>query len=164
MVAAAQQLATALKGNISAGNEMAEALMKVSELFTKIAAAKQAAAVAKEQQNRLRAHPAARRTTHLPRVDAPPPRVDVPFPRVTETPQAYCHVVQIDPYPTMPQPVEQAPTTISHSRSPRVDTQSSAAQPNYISQDEEDNYDPPPATDNTLNHPNHYARSDVRVH
>jgi hypothetical protein len=82
VVAAAQQLATALKGTIPAGNETAEALTKVSELFTKIAAAKQAAAVAKEQQNRLRAHPAARSTTHLPRVDAPPPRVDVPFPRV----------------------------------------------------------------------------------
>jgi hypothetical protein len=40
VVAAAQQLATALKGNIPAGNETAEALMKVSKLFTKIAAAK----------------------------------------------------------------------------------------------------------------------------
>ena len=69
MVAAAQQLATALKGNIPTGNETAEALTKVSELFTKIAAAKQAAAAAKEQRNRLRANPAARVTTHLPRVD-----------------------------------------------------------------------------------------------
>jgi len=86
VVAAAQQLATALKGTIPAGNETAEALTKVSELFTKIAAEKQAAAAAKEQRNRLRAHPAARSTTHLPRVEAPPPRVDVPFPRVTETP------------------------------------------------------------------------------
>ena len=60
VVAAAQQLATALKGNIPAGNETAEALTKVSELFTKIAAAKQAAAAAKEQQYRLRANPAAR--------------------------------------------------------------------------------------------------------
>jgi len=49
VVAAAQQLAKALKGNILAGNETAEALTKVSELFTKIAAAKQAAAAAKEQ-------------------------------------------------------------------------------------------------------------------
>ncbi len=40
VVAAAQQLATALKGNILAGNNTAEALTKVSELFTKIAAAK----------------------------------------------------------------------------------------------------------------------------
>jgi hypothetical protein len=49
VVAAAQQLATALKGNIPTGNETAEALTKMIELFTKIAAAKQAAAVAKEQ-------------------------------------------------------------------------------------------------------------------
>jgi len=144
VVAAAQQLATALKGNIPAGNETAEALTKVSKLFTKIAAAKQAAAAAKEQQNRLRANPAARITTHLPRVDAPPPRVDVPFPRVAETPQADCCVVQIVAYPTMPRPVDQAPATRSHSRSPRVNAQSSAAWPNYISQDKKDDYDPPP--------------------
>jgi hypothetical protein len=165
VVAAAQQLATALKGNIPAGNETAEALTKVSELFTKIAAAKQAAAAAKEQRNRLRANPEARITTHLPRVDAPPPRVEVPFPRVAETPQADCHVVQIVTNPTVPRPVEQAPATHFHSRSLRVDAQSSAARPNYISQDEEDDYDPPPpAMDDTLNHPKHYARSDVRVH
>jgi hypothetical protein len=145
VVAAAQQLATALQGNIPAGNETAEALTKVSKLFTKIAAAKQAAAAAKEQRNRLRATPAARITTHLPRVDAPPPRVDVPFPRVAETPQADCRVVQIVPNPTVPRPVEQAPTTRYHSRSPRVDAQSSAARPNYISQDEDDDYNPPPS-------------------
>jgi hypothetical protein len=39
VVTAAQQLATALQGNIPAGNETAEALKKVSDLFTKIAAA-----------------------------------------------------------------------------------------------------------------------------
>ncbi len=86
MVAAAQQLATALKGNIPAGNETVEALTKVNKLFTKIAVAKQAAAAAKEQRNRLRANPAARITTHLPRVDVPPPRVDVPIPRVDDPP------------------------------------------------------------------------------
>ena len=59
VVAAAQQLATALKGNIPAGNETAEALDKVSELFTKIAAAKHAAAAAKEQRNNIRANPTA---------------------------------------------------------------------------------------------------------
>ena len=86
VVAAAQQLATALKGNIPAGNKMTEALTKVSKLFTKIAAAKQAAAAAKEQRNRLRANPAAQITTHLPRVGVPPPRVDVPTLRVEEPP------------------------------------------------------------------------------
>ena len=144
VVAAAQQLATALKSNIPAGNETAEALKKVSELFTKIAAAKHAAAAAKEQRNRIRAHPTARSTTHLPRVDTPPPRVDVPLPRVTETPQADCRVVQIVANPTVPRPVEQAPATRSQSRSPRFDAQSPAARPNYILQDEEDNNDPPP--------------------
>jgi hypothetical protein len=40
MVAAAQQLTIALQGNIPTGNKTAEALQKVSELFTKIAVAK----------------------------------------------------------------------------------------------------------------------------
>jgi hypothetical protein len=35
MVAAVQQLVTALQGNIPTGNEMAEALTRVSKLFTK---------------------------------------------------------------------------------------------------------------------------------
>jgi hypothetical protein len=81
VVAAAQQLVTALQGNIPAGNETAEALTKVSKLFTKIALAKKEVANAKEQRNRLRANPSAWITTHLPRVAVPPPRVDVPVPR-----------------------------------------------------------------------------------
>jgi hypothetical protein len=36
VIAAAQQLATALKGNIPAGNETAEALTTVSRLFAKL--------------------------------------------------------------------------------------------------------------------------------
>jgi len=56
VVAAAQQLAVALKGNIPTGNEMADALTKVSELFTKIAAHKQAAAMAKAHRNTLRSN------------------------------------------------------------------------------------------------------------
>jgi hypothetical protein len=36
VVAAVQQIVTALQGNIPAGNETAEALTKVSELFTKL--------------------------------------------------------------------------------------------------------------------------------
>jgi hypothetical protein len=59
VVAAAQKLATALKGNIPAGNETAEALKKISKLFTKIAAAKNKTAKTKEQCNRVRATPAA---------------------------------------------------------------------------------------------------------
>lgn len=121
-----------------------EALTKVSKLFTKIAAAKQAAAKANNQRNRLGAHPAARITTHLPRMNVPPPRVAVPIPRVTEPPQADCCVALTAATPTEPRPVEQAPTTRSRSRSSRIDAQHSAAWPNCISQDEEDDDDPPP--------------------
>jgi len=53
VVAAAQQLATALQGNIPAGNETAKALKKVSNIFKKIAAAKQKFAKAKAQRNRV---------------------------------------------------------------------------------------------------------------
>ncbi len=48
VVAAAQQPVTALQGNIPAGNETAEALTKVSKLFTKNALAKKEVAKAKE--------------------------------------------------------------------------------------------------------------------
>ena len=75
VVAAAQQLATALQGNIPAGNETAEALKKVSDLFTKIAMAKNEVAKAKAQRNRVQATPAARQATHLPRVEEPPQKV-----------------------------------------------------------------------------------------
>jgi hypothetical protein len=57
VVVAAQQLVMALQGNIPADNETAEALTKVSELFTKIALAKKEVAKAKEQRNRLQANP-----------------------------------------------------------------------------------------------------------
>jgi hypothetical protein len=40
VVTVAQQLTIALQGNIPTGNKTAEALRKVSELFTKIAMAK----------------------------------------------------------------------------------------------------------------------------
>jgi hypothetical protein len=49
VIAAAQQLTAALKENIPAGNETAEALAKVSVLFTRIAVAKNTAAAAREQ-------------------------------------------------------------------------------------------------------------------
>ncbi len=47
VVKAAQQLTIALLGNIPAGNKTAEAVQKVSKLFTKIA-------IAKMRQQRLR--------------------------------------------------------------------------------------------------------------
>ena len=61
VVAAAQQLATSLKGNIPAGNETAEALTRVSKLFTKIGNAKNERAKAKEQRSKLQANLAARK-------------------------------------------------------------------------------------------------------
>jgi hypothetical protein len=143
MVAAAQQLVMALQGNIPAGNKTAEALTRVSELFTKISSAKKEVAKAREQRNRLRANPLAWITTHLPRVAVPPPRVDVPVPRVTKTTQADCCVAQTVANTSVTQPVVQAPTTGSFSRSPQVDAQPPAARPNYILQDEEDNNPPP---------------------
>jgi hypothetical protein len=131
IVAAAQQLATALKGNIPAGNKMAEALKMVSELFTKKAAAKNKTAKAKKQCNRVRATPAARQTTHLPRVKAL-------IPRVATGPEVVRCVEQIVANPSTPWPIAHAPATCSQSRSPQFDAQSPAARrPNYISQDED---------------------------
>jgi hypothetical protein len=108
VVAAAQQLATAPKGNIPAGNEMAEALKKVSKLFTKIAAAKNEAAKAKEQCNRVRATPAAQKTTYFPRVEAS-------IPRVAAGPEEDHCVEQIVANPSVPRPVAHAPATHSQS-------------------------------------------------
>jgi hypothetical protein len=140
VVAAAQQLAMALKGNIPVGNETAEALKKVSELLIKIARVKQEATKAKEQRNKIRANPTAHITMHLPRVTIPHPRVNVPAPRVDKPPQG--HIVA---NPPMPRPVEQSPATCSQSRSPQFDEQSPMAQPNYISQDKEDANNSPPS-------------------
>jgi hypothetical protein len=53
VVAAAQQLMIALQGNIPAGNELAEALQKVSKLFTKIAMANNEVAKAKANCNKV---------------------------------------------------------------------------------------------------------------
>ena len=92
VVAAAQQLTAALKGNIPLGNETAEALEKVSKLFARITTAKKTAAAAREQRNRIRTHPAARNPTHTPRVAAPPPRVTALEPGVASPPQADCRV------------------------------------------------------------------------
>ncbi len=95
VVAAAQQLTAALKGNIPGGNETMEGLTKVSELFTRIAAMKQEVVAAKAQRNKLQAHPAAWQTPLLPRVAAPAPRVVATVPRA-EVPDADCHVTPND--------------------------------------------------------------------
>ncbi len=59
VVTAAQQLTIALQGSIPAGNKMAEALQKVSKLFTKIAMAKNKAAKTKAKCNKVQATQAA---------------------------------------------------------------------------------------------------------
>ncbi len=147
VVAAAQHLATELQGNIPAGNETAEALKMVSDLFTKIAAAKSEVAKAKAQCNRVHATPTARQTTHLPRVEAPLPRVANPLEadcyvvsRVANSPQEDCCVKEEAPKPSPPQPAAKAIATRSQSRPPPL---SPTGPPNYISQDENDN--PPTA-------------------
>ncbi len=132
VVAAAQQLTTALKGNIPAGNETAEALKKVSVLFTKIAEAKAAVAKAKEQRNRLRTHPDARQAIPLPRVAEQNPRVEMAIPRVEETSKADSRVAQIAANPITPQFTVKFPAMSS-----------SAARLNYISQDKEEDDVPP---------------------
>ncbi len=147
VVAAAQQLITALQGNIPAGNETTEALTKVSELFTKIALAKKEVAKAKGQRNRLQVNPLARITTHLPRVAVPPPRVDVPVPRVTEATQADCCIAQTGVNTTMTCPPVQTLATHS-SQPPGANAWPPLSRPNYILQDKEDN-DPPPERQTT---------------
>jgi hypothetical protein len=141
----------ALQGNIPTGNKTAEALKKVSDLFTKIAAPKIEVAKAKAQRNRVRATPTARQTTHLPRVKAPLPRVTNPseadchvIPRVANSPQEDCRVEEEAPNPSPPRPVAKARATRSQSRPLRL---SPTGRPNYISQDENDN--PPAARRNT---------------
>ncbi len=135
VVAAAQQLTSTLKGNIPMGNETAEALKKVGELFTKIVEVKVNIAKAKEQQNRICTHPDACRAIPLPRVVEQNPRVELSIPRVDKAPKADCCVMQIVANLTTPWFNVQSPMTFSQSRSPRVNAQSSAAQSNYISQD-----------------------------
>jgi hypothetical protein len=142
VVAATQQLVTALQGNIPAGNKTAEALTKVRKLFIKIALAKKEVAKAKEQRNRLQANPSAWITTHLPRVAVPPPRVDVPVPRATKATQTDCCVVQTGMSTTMTRPPVQTLVTRS-SRPPRANARPPLSRPNFISQDKEDNNPPP---------------------
>jgi hypothetical protein len=142
VVAAVQQLTSALKGNIPAENKTAEALKKVGKLFTKIAEAKANVAKAKEQQDRIRTHPNARRAITLPRVAEQNPRVELSIPRVDKAPKADCHIVQIVANLTTPRLGAQSSVTFSQPQSPRLDTQSPAAQSNYISQDKEEDEEP----------------------
>jgi hypothetical protein len=89
VVAVAQQLTIVLQGNIPTGNKTAEALQKVSKLFTKIAMAKNELAKANTMRNRVCTNQAARQAMHIPRVEAQILRVEMPHPRVTELADAY---------------------------------------------------------------------------
>jgi hypothetical protein len=116
---------------------------KVSDLFTKITAAKSEVAKAKAERIRVRATPKAHQTTHLPRVKALLPRVaDLSEadccvnPRVANSPQEDCRVVEEAPNPSTSRPVVQAPTTRSQSQPPRL---SPTGRPSYNSQDENEN-------------------------
>ncbi len=127
VVAAVQQLTSALKGNILAGNETAEALKRFSKLFTKIAEAKAKIAKAKEQQNRIRTHPDAHCAIPLPRVAEQNPRVELSIPRVDKAPKANCCIVQIVANSTTPRFDVQSPMIFSQSRPPQVNAQYSTA-------------------------------------
>jgi hypothetical protein len=160
VVAAAQQLVTALQGNIPAGNKTAEALTKVSKHFTKIALTKKEVAKAKEQRNRLHANHLAWITTLLPREAVPPPRVDVPIPRLTNATQADCCIAQIGMSTTITRPVVQPPLTRSP-RPPRADAQSPLSRPNYILQDKEDDNPSPRVRNHKVCSTEHNAESHV---
>ncbi len=88
VIKAAAELTNVLKGTVSRDNETAEALQKVSSLFTKIAAAKAATMRAQDQT-----HPMAHRHVPLPRaVNRPPTQEDL-VPRVPTGPtEADCRV------------------------------------------------------------------------
>ncbi len=82
-----------MKGTVSWDVKTAEALQKVSSLFTKIAAEKAATTRAREQQT----HPTLRQPVPLPRVVDRPPTQAVPVPRVPIAPlEADCHVRLVD--------------------------------------------------------------------
>jgi hypothetical protein len=128
---AAVELTSALKGTVLQDAETADALVKVSDLFQKIAASKADRAKAKEQWNQHRTHPSSRRAVPIPRVEKEPPaRHAVPIPRVQATPTVDdCRVVgggsrlQIVACGT--------PNQRKHAPPP-------SARPNYISQDDDE--------------------------
>jgi hypothetical protein len=144
VIQAVQQLTSALQGNVAPETKAADALQRVSKLFTKIAAAKASAAKTKEQQNWLLTHLEAHRTTPFSRVAEPipreaelNPRVEISLPRATAVLEADNLVAKIVQWQ-----VAQAPARHSQAQFTKENMQSSAARPNYISQDED--YNPTP--------------------
>jgi hypothetical protein len=93
VIKVAAELTNVLKGTVSQDIKTAEALQKVSSLFTKIAAAKAATTRAREQQT----HPTLRKPVPLPRVVDRPPTQAVPVPRVPIAPsEADCCIRLVD--------------------------------------------------------------------
>jgi hypothetical protein len=134
VIVAAQQFATALKGNIPTGNKMAEALTMVSTLFAKIAAAKLDAAAAKEQCSKLRTYPAARQM-----LESPPPSETTPIPRVGTTPTAPIPKVAESPQVNYCITPDDCRVSGSIVASPQNRPRNI---PNYISQDEDNDKSP----------------------
>jgi hypothetical protein len=147
VVAAAQQLTIALQGSIPTRNKTAEALQKVSKLFTKIAMTKNELAKAKTMHNRVCANQAAWQATHIPRVEAPIPRVETPHARVTKIAEVHptqgvtatqhkdrCKIMSVTTLP-VPGQIAQAPAS-------GFKLLSCTSLPNYISQDEDNNQAP----------------------
>ena len=132
VIKTAAELTNVLKGTVSREGKTAEALQKVSGLFTKIAAAKAATTRAQDQM-----HPTAHRPVPLPRVVNRPPTQEDLVPRVPAgLTEADCHVrlvrdtMQIIESTTPWQGNHEPPTT-------RPPTKIGGA-PNYITQDKSD--------------------------
>jgi hypothetical protein len=96
VIKAALDLTSALKGMVSCNGKTAEALEKVSKLFTKIAVAKAVMAKAKEQWNNLQTHQHAHQAVPFPRVVNRPPILASPLSKMPIAPtEADCHVRDI---------------------------------------------------------------------
>jgi hypothetical protein len=160
VIQAAQQLTSALQGNVAPETKAAEVLWRVSKLFTKIASAKASAAKAKEQQIQLQTHPEERHAIPFPREAEPNPRVEISLPRVTAVLEADNCAAKIVASPPKQWQVAQAPATLSQSQLPRKNMQSSTARPNYISQDEKQSH--PQETCHQITE--HHARGNAGMH
>ncbi len=143
VIKAAVELTSALKGTISHDAETAEAMMKVGELFHKIAAAKVATAKAKEQRNQHRTHPTARRVVPLPRVVTNPPVPPVvPLPRVPASPTVEdCRIGGVGSgmqnVNTPSQPVDSQLQIVENVTQQQGKHRPPSARPNYILQDDD---------------------------
>jgi hypothetical protein len=115
IIKAAQVLTSAIKGMVSHDVKLVEAITKLSNLFTRIAAAKAATTRASKQCNNLLTHPIAHQSVPLPRVLVTPPLPAIPLPRVPAVPGGDdCCVGGVDEQIVRPPPTQivQSPTQI----------------------------------------------------